>query len=454
MKTTLYPFQKEGVEALLEMGGGLLADAPGLGKTLSALSFIEGLKHARPAVVVCPRSVKYQWQAMAAHEGVSVTVLGGRCRRSALARRKGIYAINYDVLDRWADALIDLGPKVVVLDESHYVKNREARRTKAAMALCAGVPHVLAMTGTPVMNRPMDLWPVLKILRPKLFPSWFRFGQAFGGARLTQWGWRFDGASNLDELHRQLKGVMIRRRKEDVLKDLPPKTVSVIPLEVGLKEYRACEEDFARWLVKNGRSPARSMKAEKLAQLTHLKHEAELSKVGAVSEWLRDYLDGASGKTILFCIHRDVVARYAEAFKGECVVVTGSQVGAAREQAVDQFRTNRRVRLMVGNLHAAGTGLNLQDRGDGRGGRSTVHAGLAWNRPPHEQGEDRVHRADTGVPTEAYYFVAAGTVEETIIEVIQGKQETADAVVDGSGGGGSARLHDLLCEQIMRKGAR
>lgn len=242
----LRPFQSEGVRQIRDWNGvALLSDEVGLGKTVQALAYADRFlpdDPPGPIVVVVPSHLKINWKREALkHLGARAEILSGQrvpWDKEPPHDPNQIFVINYDVLvppgwrsrmklpvDSWVHWLIQLRPRMVILDEGHYVKNHQSRRTRACKKLCEGVDHVLILTGTPLPNKPHDLWSLLNILRPDEYPSRFAFCSEYTHATKYWWGWDFRGAKNLNRLHRLLRhpdrGVMIRRRKQDVLQQLP-----------------------------------------------------------------------------------------------------------------------------------------------------------------------------------------------------------------------------------------
>ncbi len=380
LRAKLYGYQKAGVKFALERKRVLIADEPGLGKTLQALAFLQARKDLRPALIVCPASLKLNWRREAEKfleecPENRVQVLEGErtCEVSA-----PILVINYDVLHAWVPVLKGR-VKAVVLDESHYIKNRTAKRTKAALEVAGRAEAVICLTGTPILNRPVDLYTQLKLLAPGEFPDFIKYGIRYcGGHRKTivarggveKVVWDFSGASNLDELNERLRStVMIRRLKEDVLEELPPKRTVVVPVELSdPAEYRKAEESFRAWLLEKvregelSREQVRSaLRAEALAKVSYLKLVAAKLKMPAVEEWVDNFLESGK-KLVLFAHHRRVAEYLGRKYRGS-VVLTGESGAAERQAAVERFQNSPECRLFVGTIGAAGVGLTLPGEG-------------------------------------------------------------------------------------------
>ncbi len=169
--TKLYPYQKRGVLRIERFGGRvLLSDAMGLGKTIQALTWLKRFRKRRktlPAIVVCPASLKWNWEIETLkHIGVQADILEGVNPPKRFRPQSKLIILNYDILKAWLPVLKSWDPQTVVLDECHYAQNRSTQRSKAARNLCESVPYVLALSGTPLTNRPAELWSVLNLIRP------------------------------------------------------------------------------------------------------------------------------------------------------------------------------------------------------------------------------------------------------------------------------------------------
>ena len=442
----LRPFQQAAVEALERWGGrGLIADEMGLGKTAEALAVLELHPDWRPVVVVCPASVKWTWldeirKWIVDELHNSATVLSGTKPYNVTA---SIAIINYDILPAWLAHLKRGKPSVVILDEAHYIKNSHAKRTKAAFGLCKGSPHVMALTGTPVLNQPSEIYNAINILRPLQFCKRWDFLKRYCGLYHNGWGWVYDGATNTEELHELLmKSCMIRRLKADVLKELPPKVRTVVPLDIdNTHEYAQVEEDFVAWMASIGKP----VHTEALVKVEMLKQIAVKGKMRAAIQWIQDWLD-SDGKLVVFCHHKTTVAALRKAFKSQCVVVDGSTSQPDRRHAVLQFQNDKAFRLFIGTA-AAREGLTLT------AASNTCFLELWWSPGEHDQAEDRVHRIGQEADSVgAYYLLARGTIEERIARLLDRKRRVVAAVTDGTEVENEELLGSLLKQYKTRNG--
>ena len=466
MKTKPFAFQIEDVQRAVKAykGRAILAWEPGLGKTLASLLFALRYPEARPVVVVCPASLKWMWENQAKHHlGLRVEVLEGtRPPREGLLRNRDFIVVNYDILARrrgpgagpgWLDHLLNLKPGIIILDEGQLACQPSAQRSKAVKELCKTAEQVLILSGTPLTNRPIELWHLLHMVKPSLFPSRFAFAHKFCKPRRTPWGWDFSGASNLDELHGILThpktGCLIRRRKDEVMDQLPPKRRTVIPLDLkNRREYQKAVTDFLGWLTET--SPAKASKAAKteaITRLGELKRLAATGKLPAVFDWIDDHLAGTDEKLIVFGVHRKILQAVMERYGKLAVLVDGSVTGRKRQLAVDTFLKDKRVRMFVGNIKAAGTGWSAP------GVSTTAFIELPWSPGDVLQAEDRTHgiaRGKTGTASHAVYLLARGTVELPLLELITRKQKNLNQVLDG-GKGEDLDIIDELTKRLLKE---
>jgi SWI/SNF-related matrix-associated actin-dependent regulator 1 of chromatin subfamily A len=438
----LHPFQRAGVRYALARRRTFIADEQGLGKTVQALATIES-DEAFPAVVVCPASMKLVWEREAKHwlPRRKVAILGGRTddvwtEETAEAE---IIVLNYDILDWHADKLIELEPRALVLDESHYVKNARAARTKAALELAGQLPDDalrLALTGTPILNRAEELVSQLRVLgRLKDFGS---------GARLTR---RFRSAGSDDRLHWNLRAhCYVRRTKQQVLPQLPAKRHDTVPVLLSNEhEYRLAERDVIAWLQSLpldlrtiDAKVAAALRAEQLVRLNNLRQLAASGKLPTALAWIADFLE--SGEPIVvfaehIAIQRAVMERFPDALH-----IFGSDTAPARQRAVDGFQNPDGPQLIVCSLKAASQGITLTRASN------VAFLELDWTPARHDQAEDRLHRIGQDSAVTAWYLLAPDTIDETMAELLERKRSLIDAVTDGE-----VRDEERLVDAVVRE---
>ncbi|HXB66464.1 MAG TPA: DEAD/DEAH box helicase [Solirubrobacteraceae bacterium] len=434
----LKPFQRAGVRYLLAQRRAFLADEQGLGKTIEALAALEA-DNAYPAVVVCPASLKLNWlrevERWLPHRSARVLMGTG-----AQGLPPGEIAIvNYDILGAHLTRLRALAPRALVLDESHYCKSPTAQRTRAVRRLAAAVPHdglVLALSGTPITNRPEELVSQLRIIG--------RLAEFGSGAEFAR---RFHGHDAQLRLHWQLRSrCFVRRCKAEVLPQLPAKTRAVVPVELANEhEYRLAERDLVAWLRSQpldlrtlDAKIAAALRAERLVRLSALKLLAARGKLPRALAWIHDFL--SSGQPlVVFAHHRRIQRAVLERFP-DALHILGNDSPAAREAALRAFQApdDDGRRLIVCSIDVAGQGLTLTRASH------VAFLELAWSPAKHDQAEDRLHRIGQRDAVNATYLLAAGTVDETIATLMERKRTAIGAVTDGRAGNEDSVLDALV----------
>ena len=443
------PFQKAGIQFALARPATLIADEMGLGKTPQAIGVLNALprKQAFPALVVCPASLKLNWERELQRFGthsVSVGIASG----SSLPATD-IVVVNYDILARNLGALVKRQWAVVVADEVHFAKNLSYRkvrgsvedrwvwqgsqRAKALQQLVAGARRRLFLTGTPILNRPRDIYPLLCMLDPDQWRprGFFRWALRYCAAHDTGHGWDFDGADHLDELQDTLRStVMIRRLKSEVLAELPAKTRTLVSLTPGRgmlsherkfrKRLRLAEtddyEEATKQLSRGG--------PDLMTEMARARHTTAMAKAPKVVDFVREVLE-SEDKTIVFAHHRDVVDVLREGLdEFRPVTVVGGDSMTARQEAVDRFQNDPQTRVLIGNIRAAGVGLTLT------ASRTVVFAELDWTPSNVTQAEDRAHRIGQRDNVTVYHVVLDDSIDAHLAKMLVEKQKTMDAALD------------------------
>jgi SWI/SNF-related matrix-associated actin-dependent regulator of chromatin subfamily A-like protein 1 len=423
----LKPFQRAGVAYLLEQRRAFLADEQGLGKTIEALATLEA-DDAYPAIVVCPASLKLNWMREIERwlPGRSAQALAGMGGDNSPIPAADITVVNYDILAARAQALGEMAPRALVLDESHYCKNAAAKRTQAVGRLASNVPSdglVLALTGTPVMNRPPELIAQLRILG--------RLADFGSGA---QFGRRFKGADAHVRLHWHLRSrCFVRRLKVDVLPQLPAKTRTVVPVELDNEsEYRLAETDVIAWLRSRpldlselDAKVAAALRAERLVRLNALKMLAARGKLHAALAWIHDFCSSGE-RLVVFARHREIQRAVVERFP-HALHILGEDTHVARDASLSAFQEADRSdnQLIVCSIEVAGQGLTLTQASN------VAFLELDWTPAKHDQAEDRCHRIGQQDAVNAWYLLAAGTIDETMATLLERKRAIIGAVTDG-----------------------
>jgi SWI/SNF-related matrix-associated actin-dependent regulator 1 of chromatin subfamily A len=430
----LRPFQRAGVAYVLRARKTFLADEQGLGKTVQALAALEQ-DDAYPAVVVCPASLKLNWEREAAHwlPHRSTTVVSGT---GTVAASADITIVNYDIVHAHRTRLALRRPKALVLDESHYVKNPRAKRTQAVRRLAASLaPDALrlALTGTPVMNHADELIAQLRIIG--------RLEDFGSGARFAR---RFQGIGAEERIHWHLRRrCFVRRAKADVLPQLPAKRQVAVPVALdNERDYRLAEEDVIAWLREQpldlrelDRMVAAALRAERLAQLNALRRLASRGKGGAAMAWIEDFL-ASDEPLVVFAGHREMQDRLLERFP-DALHLVGRDSITAREASVQAFQAGES-QLLVCATRVAGQGITLTRASN------VAFLDLEWTPAMHDQAEDRCHRIGQHDAVTAWYLLAAQTIDETMLELIERKRRVVDAVTDGRSEADEAVLEGVI----------
>ena len=492
----LLPYQRAGVSYIQKVKKAILADQPGLGKTVQALSTLVAGK-SLPAVVVCPNTLKLNWEREVRRffPHLKSAVLNGT--RPAGIEEVDIIIINYDILHHRLDDIFKHGYRSLIADESHAIKNGQkshacpncdavmrsnstrcggcmekvkpvekwsVKRTDAVMKLAKNVSdedYVILLTGTPVTNRPLELIPQLEAINKLDY---------FGGS------WKFKNryapkknvALNTLELNEKLReSCFVRRLKKDVYGELPELRNSVqlvSPSEEQMRYYRSIELDAIEWFAEKARRIAeeegydgteaywqkriRLEASEDLVRLTALREAVSTIKHDSVIAWLDNFLESSDDeKVIVFAEHVSFVEQIYERYKDTAVKIRGGVSITDRQKAVDRFQNDPTCRIFVGNMQAASEGLTLTAASD------VVFCELGWTPAIHEQCVSRCYgRANDMHGATAWYLLAPRTIDEYIYELLEKKKRIVDAVTDGIDSVESSSIIGDLAVMLAEKG--
>lgn len=488
----LRPFQSAGVEYALAQRRTFIADEQGLGKTVQALAALAATD-SFPAIVVCPSSVKLSWRNHVQGPvpgapqgwipGRRVMVCEGRGGDIGLSLEPpDVVVVNWDVVGAWKDALIGLEPRALICDESHYAKNEKAQRTEAVLEIAQSLPPGalrLNLSGTPVLNRPRELITQLKILgRLGEFGGYSEFVRRYCAdtpKEIDQDGEIAGPYGHLRRLHETLRGCCyVRRLKKDVLKDLPPKQRSLIPVSITNRaEYERAERETIKFLMElAGQAAAfqamldglgeaeraerikeraqdagrRAERAEKLVRINALRKIVGAGKITAAKGWVADFLDGG-GKLIVFAHHREVQHALLTEFAGAARIL-GEDGAQDRQAAIERFQEDPECRLMVASMRAAREGITLTAASD------VLFLEWGWTPGEHDQAEDRAHRIGQRDSVTCHYLSAEGTIDADMADLIEQKRLVVSAVTEGEAVDGGMSIQEELEERLLAKGAQ
>lgn len=441
------PYQRAGIAYAMSRPATLIADEMGLGKTIQALGVINADPTIHRVLVICPASLRLNW-AREAHKWLVRPLTIGFA--GTAIPDTDIVVINYDILAKHSLALRACEWDLLIADEAHYLKNPKAIRTQSVLGSRDTKPiparRRVYLTGTPILNRPIELWPLLHSMDPAAWKSWKYYVMHYCAGRHNGYGWDVSGASNLEELQDRLRAtVMIRRLKKDVLTELPPKRRQIVEIAANgaadlvaaeRSAWAACEERLeklraAAELAKTGTEDEYKAAVERLTEGARaafeegskIRHEVALAKVPYVFEFVADAIE-ASGKVILFAHHLDVVAAIAARFADACVTLTGDTKLEDRQAAVDRFQTDPACTLFIGTIKAAGVGLTLT------AASHVVFAELDWVPGNVTQAEDRAHRIGQTNSVLIQHLVLEDSIDARIARTLVRKQEVIDRALD------------------------
>lgn len=424
----LMPFQREGVVYALQRSGRIiLADDMGLGKTIQALSVACAYRSEWPFLIVCPSSMRFAWKAAILKWVPSIpkedilVITGGKDFLCDVQ----VIVINYDLLSKKQTELVARKMKLVIFDESHFLKNHKSLRCKAADAISRNANRLILLSGTPALSRPMELYSQISMVDRTLYPNPIDFGMRYCNGRKISFGSRdgydFSGSSNMHELRLVLEErCMVRRMKTDVITQLPPKLRQVIELDptVVTTKNKVLQTQAKQMMAS---SLSNSEKRGILLQWFHTTADA---KKKAVQEYIKDLLEGGK-KFICFAHHQvmmDSIGTLLEDQKVDYIRIDGSTSGFLREQFCKEFQTMDSKRVALLSITAANAGITLT------AAQLVIFAELFWNPGILIQAEDRAHRIGQTSSVTVQYLVATGTADDELWPMIQNKLEVLSKV--------------------------
>ncbi|KAK3908406.1 SWI/SNF-related matrix-associated actin-dependent regulator of chromatin subfamily A-like protein 1 [Frankliniella fusca] len=418
MRSTLMDFQVESVKFAVSRGGRvLIADDMGLGKTIQALAIADFYHDEWPLLIVCPSSMRFQWVAeICKHlknvnsDSIFVITNG----KDVIDCFYDIIITSYDLMSTFKEQLLSKKFGVVIMDESHHLKNPKAIRTKAATEILRICKRCVLLSGTPVLSRPVELYCQLKCVKPQIFHNFMDFAMRYCNAKQMRWGWDFSGSANMNELNIALKELlMIRRLKSDVLSQLPPKSREVVMLgSTGRKLSETSE--LAKLLDTEGLKGL-----TKQSTLMAYFQETSVVKIKGVTQYVQDMIENGE-KFLVFAHHgkmMDAICTAVESKKTDYIRIDGSVQSATRKDLCNHFQEQENCLVAVLSIKAANTGLTLT------AARLVIFAELWWNPGDLIQAEDRAHRIGQADCVIIRYLIQRGTADDKIWPIIQKKLE-------------------------------
>ena len=432
----LRPYQVDGVKWLLTLYkyslGGILADDMGLGKTIETIAFIKAIKNDKPILIVSPKSLVFNWISEFNKFAKDIPVYGiiGTVeeRKKIIKKIKndkfGVYFISYDSLRNEYENLTDFTFDVCILDEAQFIKNMHAKKTNAVKQINA--LHTIALTGTPIENNIYDLWSIFDFLMPHYLLDYEDFKDNF---------------ESDEEYYKIVKDkvapFILRRRKEDVLKDLPEKFEVIITTEMS-PEQRKLYDAYrfkAKEELKSSESGSKIM--EVLSIITRLRQicvdpstfvenfTGESGKITALKEIITDKLKEDHRFLIFsqFVSALNIVKEEIEKMGIKYFMITGDTSAKERLRICNDFNANEEYKIVLISLKAGGTGLNLV------GADVVVHLDPWWNYSAQNQASDRAHRIGQTRTVEVIKLIAENSIEERVVNLQNEKKELVDKVI-------------------------
>lgn len=443
LKRTLFPFQSTGVAYALKKKRLIIGDQMGLGKTTQAIATIDIAK-AFPCLVICPSSLKFNWQ----REWETVThrrciILNDRIRNNCTKYYETgmaqVFIVNYESLKKYfveainkpADKPLRLNHikfnskrdlfSSIIIDESHRVKSAKTQQSKLTKGICEGKEYVLALTGTPVVNKPVDLISQLGIIgRMEEFGGYNAFTKRYCSG--------YNEASNLKELNYKLNlTCYYSRKKSEVLKDLPAKIRQVVYCDIDAnhrEEYNLAESDLVAYLETfkgfTAEQIDKSMRGEVMVRITKLKNISARGKLDDVYSFIDDVLENGE-KLVVFGNLKEVIGRIKSRYP-DALTITGDDTIPMRQTAVDMFQNNPKHQLILCSIFAAGVGITLT------ASSRVAFVELGWTAAVHDQCEDRCHRIGQNDSVQCTYFLGKNTIDEKIYDIIEKKRHIGGTV--------------------------
>jgi SWI/SNF-related matrix-associated actin-dependent regulator 1 of chromatin subfamily A len=418
--------QKEAIQKLVENKKFILADDMGLGKTTSTI--IASLESgSKKVLIICPATLKINWKREIENYSDKTVFIAESKNFSTEA---DFVIINYDIIKNFHDTkkknesqVLASNFDLVIIDEAHYIKNVTAQRTKLINDIVKNIDRLWLLSGTPMTSRPIDYFNLLSLIDSPVAKNWMayaiRYCQGYqfnvGGRKV----WNVTGASNLEELRDRTLGLTLRRLKENVL-DLPDKIITPVYLRLKSKQYEEVMGEYYDWYDKNPEE-SKSLTVQ-FSKLTKVRQIIADEKIAQTIELAENILE-QDKKVIIFCNFTDSLNKITEHFGKSAVKLDGSMSKPERQNSVDQFQDNPKVKVFVGNIKAAGVGITLT------AAEAVIMNDLSFLPSDHAQSEDRAYRYGQKNNVLVYYPIFENTIEGIIYDILNNKKQVIATVM-------------------------
>ena len=416
--------QIEAIEKLVGNDKYILADDMGLGKTTSTV--IAALETgAKKVLIICPASLKINWQReIENYTDRSTSIIEGKKWESA-----DFMIINYDILKNFHDPkkpkdsiALKEGFDLVVIDEAHYIQNKQAQRTKIANDVCKRVGNVWLLTGTPMTSRPINYFNLLELVDSPVAYNWMAYAIRYCEGYQFNVGnrkvWNVKGAANLLELRDRTKTHVLRRLKEDIL-DLPEKIITPVYLRLKSKQYEALMGEYYDWYENSEESSSLTVQFSKLMKVRQIIAEEKVKDTIEIAENIIEQ----GKKVIIFTNFTDTLNKIKSHFGKSAVALDGKMSKPARQHSVDEFQNNENVTVFVGNLKAAGVGITLT------AAEAVIMNDLSFVPSDHSQAEDRAYRYGQNSNVSVFYPIFDNSIEGVIYDILSQKKNVFETVM-------------------------
>ncbi len=461
----LYQHQEEGIKFLLSRNGCILADDMGLGKSIQ--SIIAALESgAKKILIVCPSATKINWEREINVFCDDTTIIDGKKWKDAK-----FVIINFDILKNFHSLgkatkpkegeeaeklnreLAEAGFDLCIIDEAHYLKNNESIRGKIMVELSVKyqIPRTWLLTGTPVANRPMDFFNLLKIIKAPIAENWKHYALRYCDARqffktlnngVRKQIWLTDGASNLDELASKTKNIILRRLKTEVL-DMPDKVITPMHYQLDKKAIKQYEFLWEEYLEKR-RKEGKSTNLEKdLVELILLRQFIAQQAIQYTIEMAENAIE-MGRKVIIFTSFTEELETIANHFGKKAVKHNGPMSSIQKQKSVDAFQNNDKIKVFVGNIKSAGVGITLTQ------GTVVIFNSFDWVPGNNEQAEDRAFRIGQKNDVNVYYQLFDDTISSRMWTMLNNKKDIIDVIM-GDKSFTDDEITAVLVEEIIKQ---